>query len=78
MKRKYQSDDEAPALVEGLVIDSDASFQKLGLDARLLQGIAKLNFLYPTLVQAKAIPLALEGKDILGINFFGPKHTPLC
>ncbi|KAG0636313.1 P-loop containing nucleoside triphosphate hydrolase protein [Tuber brumale] len=45
--------------------DADTSFAAFGLDPRLLQGMAKQNFSHPTLVQAKAIPLALEGKDIL-------------
>lgn len=36
-----------------------------GLDRRLIKAIAKLNFVYPTLVQAKCIPIALQGKDIL-------------
>jgi len=43
----------------------DKSFTGLGLDARLLQAIAKQNFTEPTLVQRKAIPLAIQGKDIL-------------
>ena len=47
------------------LVDADSTFSSLGLDARLLQGVAKLGFAHPTLVQAKAIPLALEGKDIL-------------
>ncbi|PWW77476.1 P-loop containing nucleoside triphosphate hydrolase protein [Tuber magnatum] len=47
--------------------NADASFAAFGLDPRLLQGIAKQKFSLPTLVQAKAIPLALEGKDILGV-----------
>ncbi len=42
------------------------SFSSYGLDARILQALAKQNFAAPTSVQAKAIPLALEGKDILG------------
>lgn len=46
---------------------TEASFASFGLDARLLQAIAKLGFASPTLVQEKAIPLALEGKDILGM-----------
>lgn len=36
-----------------------------GLDNRLIKALSKLNITYPTLVQAKAIPIALEGKDIL-------------
>ncbi|KIJ55621.1 hypothetical protein M422DRAFT_220387 [Sphaerobolus stellatus SS14] len=41
-----------------------ASFSNL-LDTRILRALADLGFARPTLVQAKAIPLALEGKDIL-------------
>ncbi|GFS99785.1 probable ATP-dependent RNA helicase DDX56 [Nephila pilipes] len=40
-------------------------FRDFGLDDRLLQAIASLNWKEPTLIQEKAIPLALEGKDIL-------------
>ncbi|KAG5353568.1 hypothetical protein C0989_005541 [Termitomyces sp. Mn162] len=41
-----------------------ASFSHL-LDARLLRALADGGFARPTLVQAKAIPLALESRDIL-------------
>jgi ATP-dependent RNA helicase DDX56/DBP9 len=40
-------------------------FEELELDARLQRAIAKLQFNTPTLIQETAIPLALEGKDIL-------------
>ncbi|XP_064383761.1 probable ATP-dependent RNA helicase DDX56 [Halichondria panicea] len=40
-------------------------FHEMDLDNRLLKAIAKLKWLEPTLIQEKAIPLALEGKDIL-------------
>jgi superfamily II DNA/RNA helicase len=68
MKRKHNLEDgnAAIAVASQSATDTDTSFLSLGLDARLLQGIAKLGFANPTLVQAKAIPLALEGKDILG------------
>lgn len=36
-----------------------------GIDRRLVKGIAKIGFSYPTLVQSKCIPIALEGKDVL-------------
>lgn len=42
-----------------------ASFNDLNLDPRLLQAITKQEFSQPTPVQSKAIPLALEGRDIL-------------
>ncbi len=38
---------------------------ELGLDRRLVKGLAKAGFIYPTLVQSSCIPLALEGKDLL-------------
>ncbi|XP_060643413.2 probable ATP-dependent RNA helicase DDX56 [Anolis sagrei] len=45
--------------------DEEPSFEHLGLDPRLLQAVAALGWRRPTLVQAEAIPLALEGKDLL-------------
>lgn len=72
MKRKYGKGDENLALADDSAINSDVSFAMLGLDSRLLQGLAKMNFPHPTLVQSKAIPLALEGKDILGTVSFLP------
>ncbi len=36
-----------------------------GLDNRLIKALSKLGYSHPTLVQAKCIPLALEGKDVL-------------
>ena len=41
------------------------TFEALGLDDRLLKAVSVLRFSAPTLVQAKSIPLALEGKDVL-------------
>ncbi|KAK2818607.1 hypothetical protein Q5P01_024168 [Channa striata] len=40
-------------------------FHELGLDDRLLKAVADLGWYQPTLIQEKAIPLALEGKDLL-------------
>lgn len=37
----------------------------MGLDHRLLQAVTDLGWSRPTLIQEKAIPLALEGKDLL-------------
>ncbi|KAH9931971.1 P-loop containing nucleoside triphosphate hydrolase protein [Fomitopsis serialis] len=43
---------------------SFASFSHI-LDARILRALADMGFARPTLVQSKAIPLALENRDIL-------------
>jgi len=46
--------------------DRESTFSSLAhLDVRILRALADQSFIKPTLVQAKAIPLALEGKDIL-------------
>ncbi|KAJ8339482.1 hypothetical protein SKAU_G00362680 [Synaphobranchus kaupii] len=40
-------------------------FHEMGLDDRLLKALADLGWAQPTLIQEKAIPLALDGKDLL-------------
>ena len=69
MKRKLNDEDIPTPVVEtsSRATHSD-SFEKLGLDSRLLQAVSRAKFAYPTPVQARAIPVALEGKDILGMS----------
>ncbi|KAI9669580.1 MAG: ATP-dependent DNA/RNA helicase [Caeruleum heppii] len=67
MKRKLD-DNEVPKEVSSSATPrktNGSSFASLDLDPRLLQAIVDENYASPTPVQAKAIPLALEGKDIL-------------
>ncbi|KAG6890082.1 hypothetical protein C0995_012031 [Termitomyces sp. Mi166 len=54
-------------MAEERLIDGKAAFASFShlLDARLLRALADAGFARPTLVQAKAIPLAIEGRDIL-------------
>ncbi|NXS12244.1 DDX56 helicase, partial [Neodrepanis coruscans] len=40
-------------------------FEHMGLDGRLLRAVAELGWAAPTAIQAQAIPLALEGRDVL-------------
>ncbi|XP_064031506.1 probable ATP-dependent RNA helicase DDX56 [Pogoniulus pusillus] len=42
-----------------------AGFEHMGLDPRLLRAVAELGWATPTAIQAQAIPLALEGRDLL-------------
>lgn len=65
MKRKLDGNDVPAPVVEETKTQESNSFADLGLDARLLQAIAKQNFKAPTLVQKKAIPLAIKGRDVL-------------
>ncbi|MBI2024197.1 DEAD/DEAH box helicase [Candidatus Giovannonibacteria bacterium] len=51
------------------------TFFGLGIAPRLLDIITRLNFVAPTPIQEKAIPVALEGKDIIGIAQTGTGKT---
>lgn len=50
-------------------------FNTLGLAPTLLEILGKRGFTTPTPIQAKAIPVALEGKDIIGIAQTGTGKT---
>ncbi|MDF0603169.1 DEAD/DEAH box helicase [Psychromarinibacter sp. C21-152] len=51
------------------------NFHELGLGARLVSRLEALGLTAPTPVQAKAIPHALQGRDILGIAQTGTGKT---
>jgi ATP-dependent RNA helicase DeaD len=51
------------------------NFNSLNLEKTLMDSIAVINFKTPTPIQAKAIPIALEGKDILGTAQTGTGKT---
>ena len=51
------------------------NFLSLKLEETLVESLAKINFKTPTPIQAKAIPIALEGKDILGTAQTGTGKT---
>ena len=71
MKRKLDEDDVPTVMDTRDASKKPSSFRALGLDSRLLQAVAQQNFSTPTPVQFKAIPLTLEGKDILGMMING-------
>ena len=50
-------------------------FHEMGLDDRILKAIAKLGWINPTLIQERAIPLILEGKDLLARGRTGSGKT---
>ena len=51
------------------------AFKKLGLNEQLLKAIETLSFESPTEIQEKAIPLALQGRDIIGSAATGSGKT---
>lgn len=79
MKRKLDEND-APVLAAKIGTETETetsnatevapatftfTFADLSLDSRLLQATAHQNWPTPTLVQSKAIPLAIDGCDVL-------------
>ncbi len=51
------------------------SFYNLGIAPRILEILDKMRFTVPTPIQHKAIPVAIEGKDIIGIAQTGTGKT---
>ena len=66
MKRKLNADNVPEAAHADELTEATSGFQRLSLDARLLQGIREEGFANPTPVQSKAIPLAIQGTSVLG------------
>src|SRR3989338_7672221 len=51
------------------------NFYGLGIAPKILDILERMKFKVPTPIQLKAIPLALEGKDIVGIAQTGTGKT---
>ncbi|KAF8417118.1 putative ATP-dependent RNA helicase [Tirmania nivea] len=54
---------------------STASFQSMNLSRPILRGLTSVGFTTPTLIQAKTIPFALLGKDVVGGAVTGSGKT---
>src|SRR3989344_115175 len=59
------------------------SFYGLGIAPKILDILERIKFKVPTPIQFKAIPLAIEGKDVVGIAQTGTGKThafavPMC
>ena len=57
------------------------SFASLGLAQSVLEGIKAMGYVEPTPIQLRAIPLIMEGHDVIGSAHSGPlpvvRRTPL-
>ncbi|OGZ76812.1 MAG: hypothetical protein A3G45_01680 [Candidatus Staskawiczbacteria bacterium RIFCSPLOWO2_12_FULL_37_15] len=58
-----------------LLNEAEMTFSGLGIAPKLLDVISRLGFKTPTSIQRKAIPAAIEGKDIIGIAQTGTGKT---
>lgn len=54
---------------------SSTTFFGLGIAPRLLDALTRLRYTTPTPIQEKAIPIAIEGKDLIGIAQTGTGKT---
>jgi ATP-dependent RNA helicase RhlE len=54
---------------------TDVTFQSLGTAEPILRALAEQNYTTPTPIQAKAIPILLAGRDLLGIAQTGTGKT---
>ena len=54
---------------------TEKSFCSLGIAPKILEVLTKINFKTPTPIQYKAIPIAIEGRDVIGIAQTGTGKT---
>lgn len=55
--------------------NNDITFKSLGLDERLCEVCASLNWTKPTKIQQESLPVALHGSDIIGLAETGSGKT---
>ncbi|KAF2403208.1 DEAD-domain-containing protein [Trichodelitschia bisporula] len=65
-EKQRKADFFAPEPTDKAVAVKTGSFQAMGLSRPILKGLAAIGFTEPTPIQAKAIPVALLGTDIVG------------
>lgn len=51
------------------------SFEHFGLDARLMAGIKSVGFANPTPIQEQAVPVIMQGQDVMGLAQTGTGKT---
>ncbi len=61
--------------MENQVPQTEANFFGLGIAPKLLEILASKKFVTPTPIQQRSIPIALEGKDLVGIAQTGTGKT---
>lgn len=66
---------DAPAPTPVAAAPATVSFRDFNLPAKLLENLEAMGYTTPTPIQAQAIPLALEGRDVLGSAQTGTGKT---
>ena len=63
------------AIPQHPVQTTDQSFTALGLTPEILRTIEKIGFVHPTPIQAAVVPIALTGRDVIGLAQTGSGKT---
>lgn len=63
------------AIPQHPVQTTDKSFESLGLSEPILRVVRRLGFAHPTPIQAEVIPIALTGRDLIGLAQTGSGKT---
>ena len=64
-----------PLIPQHPVDTTDQTFAALGLSPEIVAVISKIGFVHPTPIQAAVIPVALTGKDVIGLAQTGSGKT---
>lgn len=62
----FAPEDSVPIKKKKGVKGSTGSFQAMSLSRPILRGLASVGFTEPTPIQNKAVPIAMQGKDVVG------------
>ncbi|KAL2914190.1 ribosomal RNA processing protein [Polyrhizophydium stewartii] len=67
--------EEVGEAADGGAVDKDVTFESLGIIPEIVEACQKLGFKKPTEIQAASIPVALSGRDIIGLAQTGSGKT---
>jgi ATP-dependent RNA helicase RhlE len=71
----YTGTMQTVAIPQHPVETTDQTFDSLGLSEPILQTVRSIGFEHPTPIQAKVIPVALSGRDLIGLAETGSGKT---
>ena len=66
---------DSASLAEAEAATTDITFADLGLSAQMLEALTDAGYKKPTPIQAQAVPLALKGRDLIGLAQTGTGKT---
>jgi ATP-dependent RNA helicase DDX47/RRP3 len=70
-----EGEDEVATLETGTAETVKKTFKDLGVTGSLCEACVALGYKNPTPIQAEAIPLALQGRDLIGLAETGSGKT---